>query len=128
VASESGTERAGEDIGAWIRRQLTRRDWKAADLSRRMGVSPGRISEWINSERRPSPASCVKLADAFGAELDDVLALAGHRIAAEPLQPDDPKTRVIALIRRVRLTPDRAAGLEATLQAWLALDHNGNGV
>jgi transcriptional regulator with XRE-family HTH domain len=116
---------ADRDIGSWIRRQLLRRDWTAADLARRIDVSTGAISEWIAGKRRPSPASCLKLAEAFNVEPDDVLALAGHRLPTTPLRADDPRNRIIALIKRVHMTPSQAAGLEAMLTAWLETDDTG---
>ena len=107
------------DLASWIRRQLARNEWNAADLSRRLGMSPGRISEWLTGKRRPSTASCRRLADAFNVDPDYVLALAGHRVPDEPLPPDDPRSRIIALVKRVQMTPQQADGLEAMLIAWL---------
>ena len=107
------------DIRSWIQRELDRREWTAADLARHMGVGTGRLSEWMTGRRRPSPESCLRLADALNADPDDVLALAGHRPAMGPLTADDPKRRIISLVRRVRMTPQQAAGLEAMLTAWL---------
>jgi transcriptional regulator with XRE-family HTH domain len=112
------------DIASWIRRQLDRQEWSAADLARHSGIPPSRISEWLSGKRTPSSASCLKLADAFNADPDYVLALAGHRPPTPPLQPQDPRTELIALLKRVRLTPDRVAGLEATLRAWLEFDRS----
>jgi transcriptional regulator with XRE-family HTH domain len=120
-----GRLNADEDIGSWIRRQMVRREWSAADLSRRMGASSGRISEWMSGKRRPSPESCLRLADAFGVDPDVVLTLAGHRVATEPLPPDDTKSRIIDLVRRVNLSQSQAEGLEAMLTAWLELQRSG---
>lgn len=103
-------------IGEWIRHQLAHRDWTAADLARRLGVSSGRISEWSSGRYTPSPASCLRLAEVFAADPDRVLALAGHRAA--PPAPDDAKARLITLIQRVEMTPTQIAGLEAMLTAW----------
>ena len=111
-----------EELGAWIRRQLARRQWSAAQLSRQTGVSPGPISEWISGKRRPNPESCLRLADAFNVDPDFVLALAGHRIPEEPLPPDDTRTRIIALVKRVNMSADRAGALEAVLTAWIEFD------
>jgi transcriptional regulator with XRE-family HTH domain len=119
VSDVDEAQEPGEDLSTWIRRQMDRRDWKAADLSRHMGVGSGRISEWLNRQRRPSPESCIKLADVFGADPDDVLALAGHREPLEPLDIDDPKRRIIALIRKAPMTPSQANGLEAMLRSWI---------
>ena len=103
-------------IGDWIRHELAHRDWTAADLARRLGVSSGRISEWSSGRYTPSPASCLRLAEVFAADPDQVLALAGHRAA--PPAPEDAKARLIALIQRVEMTPTQIAGLEAMLTAW----------
>ena len=108
-----GTDSA---IGAWIRNELAHRDWTAADLARRLGVSSGRISEWSSGRYTPSPASCLRLAEVFTADPDQVLALAGHRAVAPP--PEDAKARLITLIQRVDMTPTQIAGLEAMLTAW----------
>ena len=119
MSEDDEAREPGEDLSTWIRRQMDRRGWKAADLSRQMGVGSGRISEWLNRQRRPSPESCIKLADVFGADPDDVLALAGHREPLEPLDIDDPKRRIIALIRKAPMTPSQANGLEAMLRSWI---------
>jgi transcriptional regulator with XRE-family HTH domain len=87
-----------------------------------MGAAPARVSEWLAGKYLPSPASCLRLADALNVDADEVLALAGHREPTEPLAPDDPHTRIIALVKRVRLTPDRSAGLEGTLISWIEFD------
>jgi transcriptional regulator with XRE-family HTH domain len=107
---------AESTIGDWIRHELAHRDWTAADLARRLGVSSGRISEWSSGRYTPSPASCLRLAEVFAADPDQVLALAGHRAA--PPAPEDAKARLIALIQRVEMTPTQIAGLEAMLTAW----------
>jgi transcriptional regulator with XRE-family HTH domain len=114
-----------ETIGAWIRRQMTRREWSAAELSRRMAISSGRISEWLTGKRIPSSASCIRLADVFEVDPDVVLTLAGHRVAMSPLPPDDTKSRIIELVRRVNLSRSQAEGLEAMLTAWLEVQRSG---
>ena len=111
-----------QDIAGWIRQQLAKRDWTAADLARRTGVGTGRISEWMSGHRRPNPASCIVLADAFDVDLDDVLAVAGHRVPAQAVDPADPYHQISSLLRRVRLNHERASTLEAILVAWLKLD------
>jgi transcriptional regulator with XRE-family HTH domain len=103
-------------IGDWIRQELAHRDWTAADLARRLGVSSGRISEWSSGRYTPSQASCLRLAEVFAADPDQVLALAGHRAA--PPAPEDAKARLISLIQRIEMSPTQIAGLEAMLTAW----------
>ncbi len=111
-----------QGIPGWMRQELKRRDWTAADLARRSGIGTGRISEWMSGHRRPSPASCNVLADAFGVDPDVVLAVAGYRTPPEPLDPDDPRQRITSLLRRVRLTPDRTRTIEAILETYLETD------
>ena len=107
----------------WLRGQLRRRGWNAAELARRLHVPSGTISRWMTGERQPSSRSCDLLADVLGVDLDLVLTLAGHRPGPEDLAPDDQRATIIALLERINLTPDRAAGLLGTLTSWLELDH-----
>src|SRR3954447_22795450 len=79
AAECGGTVMTEQGIPGWMRQELKRRDWTAADLARRSGIGTGRISEWMSGHRRPSPASCNVLADAFGVDPDVVLAVAGYR-------------------------------------------------
>jgi transcriptional regulator with XRE-family HTH domain len=106
----------------WLRAQLRRRGWNAAELARRLHVPSGTISRWMTGERQPSSRSCDLLADVLGADLDFVLTLAGHRPGPELDAPDDQRATLIALLERINLTPDRAAGLQGTLTSWLELD------
>jgi transcriptional regulator with XRE-family HTH domain len=105
----------------WLRMQL-RRGWNAAELARRLQVPSGTISRWMTGERQPSSRSCDLLADVLGVDLDLVLTLAGHRPGPESAAPDDQRAAIIALLERINLTPDRAAGLQGTLTSWLELD------
>jgi transcriptional regulator with XRE-family HTH domain len=111
-----------EPFAAWLRGQLRRRGWTAAELARRLQVPSGTISRWLTGQRQPSSRSCDRLADVLGVDLDLVLSLAGHRPATGPSEPDDPRAALIALLERIELTPDRAAGLHGTLTSWLELD------
>src|ERR687898_1191527 len=106
----------------WLRGQLRRRGWNAAELARRLHVPSGTISRWMTGERQPSSHSCDLLADVLGVDLDLVLTLAGHRPGPETIAPDDQRAAIIALLERINLTPDRAAGLQGTLTSWLELD------
>ena len=107
----------------WLRGQLRRRGWNAAELARRVQVPSGTISRWMTGERQPSSRSCDLLADVLGVDLDLVLTLAGHRPGSEAPAPDDQRAVIVALLERINLTPDRAAGLLGTLTSWLELDH-----
>jgi transcriptional regulator with XRE-family HTH domain len=106
----------------WVRGELRRREWSAADLARRMDVNSGIISNWLSGKRRPSPRSCDLLADVLGADLDFVLALVGHRPATTSAPPPDETAAVIAMLRRIQPSPDRIKGLDGMLRTWLELD------
>jgi transcriptional regulator with XRE-family HTH domain len=110
------------EFASWLRAQLWRRRWNDAELTRRLGLASGTVSRWMSGERRPSSRSCYLIADLLGADIDLVLTLAGHRPGPAPAAPDDTRAALVALLQSVDLTPDRAAGLEATLQAWLEMD------
>src|SRR5918998_1604879 len=111
-------------FSAWVRQQLRRRQWNDAELARQLGMPSGTISRWLRGERQPSTRSCDLIADVFGVDVDLVLTLAGHRPQPSVAQPDDTRAELIALLKRVQLTPDRLAGLEGTLRAWIEIDRS----
>lgn len=112
----------GEQLSYWLKRQLVRREWTQADFSRRLDTSPGNVSRWIKGERVPDPASIDKIADVLGVDLDLVLALAGHRPPDTELDPDDPASRIIALVKQVQWTEERAETITATLERFRKFD------
>lgn len=84
------------------------------------GVDPAVVAKWMSGARKPNPASCDLVADVLGADLDEVLALVGHR-ARE--QPDDPRVAdLVAMLRRVRLTDERYQTLKAMLDVMRRID------
>jgi transcriptional regulator with XRE-family HTH domain len=109
-------------FATWVRGELRRREWSAADLARRMDVNSGIISNWLRGKRRPSPRSCDLLADVLGADLDYVLALVGHRPATTSAPPPDETAALISMLRRIQPHPDRLKGLDGMLRIWLELD------
>lgn len=111
-----------EDLAEWLRRQLARREWRAADLSRESGIATSRISDWLNRKRLPSPESCFRLAEALNVDPDDVLALAGHRVPTRPLPPDDPRTEIWAKLNRINPLPDRLKTIDLILDTYLETD------
>ncbi len=115
-SQERGVRMPG--IGPWLQRELDRREWRQVDLARRINGSTGMVSQWITGARMPSPESCDRLADVLGADLDHILALAGHRPAALLYEPDAERAAIIAAVRRVDLTPERVAVLRALLDVW----------
>src|SRR4026209_2570890 len=90
----------------WLRGQLRRRGWNAAELARRLKVPSGTISRWMTGERQPSSHSCDLLAAVLAVAPHLVLTLAGHRPELEISGPDDQRAAIIALLERINLTPD----------------------
>lgn len=69
---------AKQNFGEWFMRELNRRDWSQSDFARHVGFSPGVVSNWINSGRRPEFESCLRIARALGVDPDLVVAKAGR--------------------------------------------------
>ena len=106
----------------WLERQLAARDWRQADLARGLSVSTGMVSNWLTGQRRVSPYYCEQIAALLGADVDYLLALAGHRPMVLSTDPDEPVEQLATKLRRVRLTPERYAVLDDALDGMLARD------
>jgi len=89
------------EFGAWLQRELDRRELRPADFARRADVNPSMVTRWMHGTT-PSPESCELIADVFGVNPDMVLTLAGHRPNIEDLDPDDPVVELQALVRRIQ--------------------------
>lgn len=113
---------AAQNMAQWLRDRLRARDWNGSDLARALGVNTSTVSRWLRGVQPPAPTYCDRIADVFGVDADLVLTLAGHRPATEPLKPDDPRVRIISLLKRADLGYGRAEGLEAMLQDWIDFD------
>ena len=106
----------------WLERQLAAREWRQADLARGLGISTGMVSNWLTGQRRVSPYYCEQIAALFGADVDYLLALAGHRPMVLSTDPDDPAEQLITKLRRIRLTEDRFDTLSDVLDGMLTRD------
>lgn len=93
---------------AWMKRQMERRGWSGGDLARAVGVDSSVVSRWLRS-RRPDPASVGKIAFALGGDLDELLAMAGHRARPTHAGTEADRIHLIALVRQVDLTAERYA-------------------
>lgn len=106
------------DFATWFQRQLRLRDWTQADFVRRSGAARGTVSNWARGSRLPDPAGCDLIADVLGVDRDEVLAIAGHRTPDEELAPDDPRRDLFALMKRVKMTPERTGTIQTLLEKW----------
>ena len=103
----------------WLRDEMMRRELTQSELARKAGISQTLISQWVNGRRTPSILSAKALADGLDLPIEVVLA----RLGLDPRNQIPPGLeRVWGLITTTEMTPDRIAGLEATLQAWADMD------
>lgn len=109
-------------FGQWLARQLVRREWSGADLSRRLGTGTSTVSMWIRDVRNPSPASSERIADALGVDRDVVLSLAGHRPLDEEVDPDSPAGRIHSLVDRIEWTDEKVIAIEGLLLMYVDAD------
>ena len=89
----------------WLRHQLNRRGWSQAEFARQLGVKPGVVSHWFKG-RRPSPASCDKIADVLGMQPSDVLRAAGHLFELPVEEWDARQREMAALAARIDWSDD----------------------
>lgn len=70
-------------LDEFLKESMRERGWKIPQLAEACDVNPGLAARWVSANPRyrvnPGPASCVKIAAAFGLDPDYVLELAGHR-------------------------------------------------
>lgn len=115
-----------ETFGQWLQRQVQRRQWSQAELSRRAGVSGTSISHWIAGRTIPDTESCDKLAEALFLSRDEVMARAGLR----PVEHEDSEVvrEFMGLLRRIDWTPDRVNSVRAILSGMAAFALDGSDI
>jgi transcriptional regulator with XRE-family HTH domain len=73
----------GSELDDYLRRALRDRGWNVPQFAEACDVSVGLAAKWVSENQRyrvrPSPASCLKIAQALGVDSDVILGLAGHR-------------------------------------------------
>src|SRR5690606_8121609 len=93
-------------FGRWLRERIRSSPYvrNQSEFAQRVGTSTGTVSMWATGKRIPDPASCDRIADVLGVDLDLVLWQAGHRPNVERIDPDDPRTVLTALVNAVDWT------------------------
>lgn len=95
------------DHGTWARylaAALEQSKLSKAEFARRADVDVGTVFRWLSGRHRPEKADVVaRIASAANLDLDEVLAAAGLRPNAEPIDrparqepPLDPRAQIIA--------------------------------
>lgn len=77
--SQVGEPMGRSQFATWLAQQLAQKNLSQAELARRVKTSTGSVSMWINGQRVPDPSSIDKIADVLFVDVDEVLAIAGHR-------------------------------------------------
>lgn len=83
------------EFSAWLSHQLKQKGLSQSEFARRVKTSTGSVSMWVNGQRVPDPASCDRIADVLFVDVDEVLAIAGHR----PRLPQDELERWQSVLR-----------------------------
>ena len=66
-----------EKFTVWILNELSKRNWKPADLAHKAGVSTGALSNVLNGNRKAGPEFCRAIAKALGEPEEKIFRLAG---------------------------------------------------
>ena len=85
-------------------------------LAKKLGVSPGAIYKWLNTDTVPDIATLKKIADNSGLKLLDLLGDDNSR-KSELLSLTDDETRLLASYRKLREAAPHVAG---TLHNYLS--------
>jgi transcriptional regulator with XRE-family HTH domain len=121
------TRRRGEQHSKWVRDPLrneildalARKDWSISDLSRAIGSQPSLVSRWMMGAR-PNTESIQMIAEALGLDFMRLMELAGHVPPSEDDEDADPqRTHLIAKLRTVPLTDERARMLDGLMETML---------
>jgi transcriptional regulator with XRE-family HTH domain len=94
-------------IGAKIRRRRQALDWDQKDLADRVGVHVGSVQKWESGKFYP------------GRKLGKIEAVLGISLSDEPDEPEDLLPPGLRDRVREMLPPDRAAVVEAAIEAAL---------
>lgn len=64
----------------WLREQMATRGWSQNQMAREIGVNHGTLSTIFNGKRRPGIETYLKIAQALGVDITEVLARAGYEL------------------------------------------------
>ena len=103
-------------FGPWLGAELSQRGMSQAELARRIEASNGTVSSWVNSTRRPTPASCRKIAGVLRVPMDVALAMAGHR----PLGPESWPVDMLEVAEMMMGLPERERMEVVAFVRWRA--------
>ena len=116
--------RHASGFGPWLERQMKANGWNQTDFARRLEVSQGTVSRWIQG-RQPEATYIDRIADVLALDYDLVATKAGYR-PHELLQldPDSATAQLMPLIEKIdwESDPGRLEGVRLILQGYLEVD------
>lgn len=122
--SSSDADRHGRRFGAWLEAQLRNRGFNQSEFARRLGVSQGTVSRWVNG-RVPDAEYIEKISDVLVVDYDVVATEAGIR-PRELLNvdPDSATAQLMPLIEKIDwdTDPGRLEGVRMILEGYLEVD------
>lgn len=92
--------RAGETLGAYLKRLRTALKLKLRQVEDRTGVSNSLLSMWENNKVRPTPQLLILLAPVYGVSREALLHAAGMLDASSVPPPSDPLPEITGIILR----------------------------
>jgi hypothetical protein len=87
-------------FAAWLEDRMRERGWNATTLEREFGISDATTSRVLRGSK-PKPPNVVKYAKAFGADIPELMRLAGYPVG----DPSDPAEDEKLLLTQVRAFP-----------------------
>ncbi len=90
------------DFSEWLLRELENRKMTQSDLARAANLTTGGVTHLINRSRKPNPATCQAIADAFNLPDETVFRAAGILDPVPALEEEAAK-----LLNDFRQLPDR---------------------
>ncbi len=83
ASTPTPTTPANELFIDWLREQMATRGWSQNQMARAIGITHGGLSTIFSGKRRPGIETYIKIAQALGVNITEVLARAGYELPAE---------------------------------------------
>lgn len=84
-------------FAAWLDREMKARGWDAVTLERKFGISDATTSRLLRGSK-PKPPNVVKYAKAFGADVPELMRLAGYPVG-DPADPGEDEKQLLTQVR-----------------------------
>jgi transcriptional regulator with XRE-family HTH domain len=89
----------------YVRRVREAAGLTKAALAKRLDINRATVFRWESGSQHPEPAAVIAVADAFGLDVNEALAVAGYLPTAEP-PPERPTTQRDPLVQWILDNPE----------------------